>query len=161
LNALCIEIPTLETKAEQQQVSVKVSEYAVLAVQRLKIASCLQFFLPGTPCVYYGDEVGLEGYKDPLNRRPYPYGKENFTVLKHYERLGGIRKNYKSDFSSRGDFEIQSSGGVVKITRGDLVLIINNSNTAVKLHNPVKNLLTNKPVNGIPPSECVIYSSDN
>ena len=29
--------------------------------------------LPGIPTVFYGDEVGLEGYSDPFNRMPYPY----------------------------------------------------------------------------------------
>ncbi|EKC50682.1 protein containing Glycosyl hydrolase, family 13, catalytic region domain protein, partial [human gut metagenome] len=38
-------------------------------------AMVLQFFLPGVPCIYYGDEAGLEGYKDPFNRRCYPGAK--------------------------------------------------------------------------------------
>lgn len=40
--------------------------------RRLKLASLLQFTLPGIPCIYYGDEAGLEGYKDPFNRSCYP-----------------------------------------------------------------------------------------
>ena len=35
----------------------------------LKAAMALQFFLPGVPSIYYGDEAGLQGYKDPFNRR--------------------------------------------------------------------------------------------
>lgn len=31
-----------------------------------------QYCLPGVPCVYYGDEAGMEGYKDPFNRGCYP-----------------------------------------------------------------------------------------
>lgn len=34
----------------------------------LKLASTLQYFLPGIPCLYYGDEAGLSGYADPFNR---------------------------------------------------------------------------------------------
>ena len=34
----------------------------------LKIASIIQYFLPGNPCIYYGDEIGMYGYKDPFNR---------------------------------------------------------------------------------------------
>ena len=34
-----------------------------LAKRRLKIASLLQFLLPGVPSVYYGDEAGLQGYE--------------------------------------------------------------------------------------------------
>ena len=45
------------------------SEYA-LGKNRLKAAMALQFFLPGVPSIYYGDEAGLQGYKDPFNRPP-------------------------------------------------------------------------------------------
>ncbi len=38
----------------------------------LRLAMLLQFSLPGAPCIYYGDEVGLEGDHDPDNRRAYP-----------------------------------------------------------------------------------------
>ena len=38
----------------------------------LKMASVLQYFLPGIPCLYYGDEAGLSGYADPFNRCCYP-----------------------------------------------------------------------------------------
>ncbi len=39
-----------------------------LAVKRVKAAVFLQFFLPGVPCIYYGDEAGMEGFEDPFNR---------------------------------------------------------------------------------------------
>lgn len=35
-------------------------------------ASAMQYTLPGVPCVYYGDEAGMEGYKDPFNWGCYP-----------------------------------------------------------------------------------------
>ena len=38
----------------------------------LRLAMLLQFSLPGAPCIYYGDEIGLEGDHDPDNRRAYP-----------------------------------------------------------------------------------------
>ena len=58
----------------------------------LKLASVLQYTLPGVPCLYYGDEAGLEGYKDPFNRRFYPWGRENPDLLTHYRYLADIRK---------------------------------------------------------------------
>ena len=33
-----------------------------------KASALLQFTLPGNPCIYYGDEIGMEGFEDPLNR---------------------------------------------------------------------------------------------
>lgn len=61
-------------------------------VKLLKIASAIQYMLPGVPCLYYGDEAGMQGYKDPFNRRCYPWGKENMELLQHYRKLGAIRK---------------------------------------------------------------------
>ncbi len=37
-------------------------------VEMLKLAMVLQFTLPGLPCIYYGDEIGMQGFKDPFNR---------------------------------------------------------------------------------------------
>jgi glycosidase len=36
------------------------------------MAVLLQATLPGAPCVYYGDELGLEGGNDPDCRRSFP-----------------------------------------------------------------------------------------
>jgi glycosidase len=83
------------------------------AKQRLKIASTLQYFLPGVPCLYYGDEAGAYGYEDPLNRGTYPWGKEDNDLVEHYRSLGKLRTNYEDlllgemSFESVSDTEIQ------------------------------------------------------
>ena len=38
---------------------------------RMRLAYGLVFSLPGIPCIYYGDEQGMTGFKDPFNREPY------------------------------------------------------------------------------------------
>ncbi len=58
---------------------------------RLRLATLLQFALPGVPCVYYGDEAGMEGYRDPFNRQPYPWGQEDADLLSWYRQLGAAR----------------------------------------------------------------------
>ena len=45
-----------------------------VAAERLLMASFLQYTLPGSPSLYYADEAGMEGYRDPFNRRTYPMG---------------------------------------------------------------------------------------
>ena len=37
----------------------------------MRLAYVLTFSLPGMPCIYYGDEQEMEGFKDPFNREPY------------------------------------------------------------------------------------------
>ena len=58
----------------------------------MRLASALQFCLPGVPCIYYGDEAGVEGYRDPFNRSTYPWGREDQGLLSWYRRLGKMRK---------------------------------------------------------------------
>jgi glycosidase len=38
----------------------------------VRLAMLLQMTLPGAPCVYYGDELGMEGLMDPDCRRAFP-----------------------------------------------------------------------------------------
>ncbi len=85
------------------------------AVRRLKLASLLQFTVFGIPSVYYGDEVGMEGYHDPFCRRPFPWQEvEGDTpdagradILNHYRALGELRK---SPAFHGGDFRILDHG---------------------------------------------------
>ena len=62
------------------------------AKQHLLMASFLQFMLPGAPSIYYGDEAGMEGHKDPFNRRTYPWGREDQELLTHFRHLGVLRR---------------------------------------------------------------------
>ncbi len=74
-----------------------------LAVSRLWVAALLQMTLPGVPCIYYGDEAGLEGYTDPYNRAPYPWGREDTNCRNIYRNAIAVRKSLPELFS-RGDF---------------------------------------------------------
>ncbi len=62
-----------------------------LAIRRLKVASAVLYTFPGSPCVLYGDEAGLEGFEDPFNRRGYPWGDEDIDLIRWYAALGALR----------------------------------------------------------------------
>ena len=62
------------------------------AKKMLKVATVIQYFLPGNPCIYYGDEVGLYGYKDPFNRKCFPWDDIDKEVNDFYVELGNVRK---------------------------------------------------------------------
>ena len=61
--------------------------------QRLKLAAFLQFMLPGMPCIYYGDEAGMTGYRDPFNRKFYPWGREDGNLVSFYRSLARVKKS--------------------------------------------------------------------
>ena len=67
-----------------------------VARERLLAASFLQYTLPGSPSLYYGDEACMEGYKDPFNRRTYPWGREDMEFIQHFKRLGRLRKEQEA-----------------------------------------------------------------
>ncbi len=55
-------------KQEQQRLFLQRDDY-LRGVELMKMATALQFTLPGIPCVYYGDEIGMQGGGDPFCRR--------------------------------------------------------------------------------------------
>lgn len=77
----------------------------------LKLASLLQYTVFGIPSLYYGDEVGLEGYHDPFCRMPFPWDDLGDPVradlLAHYRALGQLRAHPALD---RGEFEMADHG---------------------------------------------------
>ena len=60
-----------------------------------RMAYAFQNAYIGASCLYYGDEVLMQGYKDPFNRRTYPWNhltaKQNET-LSFFKRVAGLRK---------------------------------------------------------------------
>ena len=72
-----------------------------LARRRLMLGALLLYTFPGSPTVYYGDEAGMEGYEDPLNRRTFPWGAEDEELLRWYRKLGQLRGGRPS--LQRGD----------------------------------------------------------
>ena len=90
-----------------------------IGIKKLRLASLMQFTLPGVPCIYYGDEAGVEGYRDPFNRTAFPWGKENMELLGWYERLGRLRRNH-AVFKEGAFRPLCASRGVMAYIRQDV-----------------------------------------
>ncbi len=100
-------------------------------VKLVKLAALMQFTLPGVPSVYYGDEAGMEGYKDPFNRFCYPWGDENKTLLNRYRQLGSFRKEHTC--FKEGEFiPFSEQEGCIAYIRKDeneeVMVIVNRNN---------------------------------
>lgn len=106
------------------------SEQKEIGIQMMKTASAIQFTLPGIPSIYYGDEAGLEGCRDPFNRGCYPWGNENKELLEWYKALGRIRRN--SPALKDGEFiPVSEAAGCIAYERcgnGNRILTIANRN---------------------------------
>lgn len=73
-------------------------------IRCLKIIVALQFTIPGVPLIYYGDETGVTGGKDPDNRKSYPWENEDVDLIGFYKRIAQIRNG--QDALKKGDFNI-------------------------------------------------------
>ncbi|EKQ56584.1 MULTISPECIES: glycoside hydrolase family 13 protein [unclassified Clostridium] len=73
-------------------------------IELLKVLTTIQFTLPGVPLIYYGDEAGLIGGREPDNRRSYPWGRENKQLVDFYQKLINIRNS--EDSLKKGDLVI-------------------------------------------------------
>ena len=81
------------TREEMSERHLSRNQYDI-AYDRLLMAAFLQYTLPGSPSLYYGDEAGMEGGRDPFNRRPYPWGRENEDILRYFRQLGRLRRDH-------------------------------------------------------------------
>lgn len=70
------------------------AEQRAAATERLKIAAILLYTFFGVPCIYYGDEIGMEGYSDPFCRKPFAWDLIDEDILSHYRWLGELRSRY-------------------------------------------------------------------
>ena len=65
-----------------------------LGLERVRLAALVLFTFPGVPTVYYGDEVGMEGWEDPFNRGVYPWGQEDSALKARFALLARLRRTY-------------------------------------------------------------------
>lgn len=82
------------SREEQASEHMTAGEYERSA-HMFMLAEALQMTLPGVPCVYYGDEAGLQGYKDPFNRQCYPWGHEDKRLIAWTMMLIRFRRQHE------------------------------------------------------------------
>ncbi|HET9435555.1 MAG TPA: alpha-amylase family glycosyl hydrolase, partial [Candidatus Limnocylindrales bacterium] len=94
--------PGAETPADKELDAANVAD----GKARVRLASLIQFTVPGAPTVYYGDEVAMTGDDDPDDRRTYPWadlgGSPDMTMFAHYQALAGLREDVEA--LTDGDF---------------------------------------------------------
>jgi neopullulanase len=63
----------------------------------LRLCTLFQMTMPGAPCIYYGDEVGLTGATDPFSRAAFPWHDKsqwNEPLLAFFQHAGALRRQH-------------------------------------------------------------------
>lgn len=64
--------------------------------RKMGLAVVFIFTFPGMPCVFYGDELGLEGEEERDYRQPMDWKKKGGYLFDLYKELIGVRKREKT-----------------------------------------------------------------
>lgn len=117
------------SKKDQSNYIPSVDQFE-LAIKRMKIAWAFIITMPGVPCIYYGDEIGMFGYRDPFNRGTYPWGNVNKELLDFFTKMNKFRKEIIP--LSMGDFDvIYAKNDVIGIQRkykNEVIVFLMNRN---------------------------------
>ncbi|MGX7125517.1 glycoside hydrolase family 13 protein [Enterococcus viikkiensis] len=95
------------------------------ALEALDQAWGLMFMMPGIPCIYYGDEAGLTGGKDPENRRFFPWQSINQALFNSCQKW--VQRRKKFDVLKYGEFfpfysQRQQLFGIIRYTENAYVI---------------------------------------
>ena len=128
----------------------------IAAKKRLRLAAVLQYALPGVPCVYYGDEAGMEGCEDPFNRRFYPWKNADRSLVEFFRELGKLRT--RGELNGGSIKFLRAGSGLVEFTRGGkLHIVANATEVSVPLGSKVKDLVGGKEIREVPPLTAVVW----
>ena len=84
-------------------------------VKCVKMALLMMLMLPGVPCIYYGDEIGMPGEMDPDNRRYFRWDYINNEFHQFYKEALKFRKN--KEILIYGDIKVLEIAGLLIIIR--------------------------------------------
>ena len=105
---------TLLSSHDTTRIQTELGRVLTDTLKGIKAASTLQYFLPGMPTVYYGDEVGMKGGDDPYNRAFFKPEAEAEELVCHYQDLGKMRKDPRLML---GSTFAEGEGDTVRVTR--------------------------------------------
>ena len=116
-------------QSKQEQAEFYLNEKELKAtMEKLQAAVFLQFTLPGCPSIYYGDEIGMEGFFDPFNRQYMGEKVGNREIKEWYRRLAAIKNKRSALQKGRTEVALCEEGvfGFWRLCEKERVLAIVN-----------------------------------
>jgi len=103
INRLSEATPEKRPNGERRHEELTDAQYAL---GRARYIRAWEFIcsMPGMPCIYYGDEAGVQGEDDPFCRGTYPWGHEDAGLIAEIRRINHTRRN--NPVLRRGDLEL-------------------------------------------------------
>ena len=89
----CRQFPVSQAERSTYRLSAQERERGLIL---LRLAALILFTFPGSPTIYYGDEIGMEGFEDPFNRAPYPWDNGDNSVFALFQKLSALRNTRES-----------------------------------------------------------------
>ena len=89
-----------EAPSQENVPAIKQAQYHLdgkhlhLGMQRMKLAVLWQMTFPGVPSVYYGDEIAMQGYRDPYSRCPYDWENGDEEMRQWHKQLIALRNKF-------------------------------------------------------------------
>ena len=122
----------------QQENEKLTAEQYEKSVKMFKIATIIQYFLPGNACIYYGDEIGMYGYKDPFNRKCFDWNDIGNELNQFFIELGEIKN--KTTFLKNAELKIIEINEKMLIferydENNSIIVVLNRTEEELKLVN--------------------------
>lgn len=125
--------PDSESTPREEQLRFQPTEADIARAKlRYRAAVALTIALPGVPCIYYGDEAGQVGLRDPFNRKTYPWEHADEALIRDVSAILNTRHRHPA--LKRGRLRMGAVGrdlfAVIRYDENETVLIfINRSDT--------------------------------
>lgn len=117
-------------------------------IDKLILAYAFTFMYIGIPCIYYGDEIGLQSVNNnPYFRTCFDWNKDNWDkkILEYIKDLARIHKKY---FVNEEDCLVCNQDNLLIVKRGKLTLYINMNKDDIQITNNNNILLANNFIDG-------------
>lgn len=114
--------------------TMRVLDMCDFKIERLKLGTVFLFTQVGSPCIYYGTEIGITGSGDPDNRKLMLWDEKewNLELYEFYRQLIKVRKE-NPILGNAGDFYLVPNNDVCEFIKTDgketYRILLNNSNT--------------------------------